>query len=206
LGGLTFSTWAACFCDHPGGTLANGTESWWNQYGKWSDTMNATGERDGSPKLATFILLLCFEQWLYLTRPNETNRRLLVEVEVASPPPPSPLPPLTPLTNLARRPSLAPSNIFYSCTHTSMATRQVAQGVIITVVFRSRLNRELWFSSERRTRFQGWPLIWHAWLSARPISPSTTRRPTDGVLMLVGCLFRALRRQIPFYPVGRNVR
>jgi len=43
----TFADWKADFAklDSCGGTLANGTESWYNQYGAWSDTMNASGRQ-----------------------------------------------------------------------------------------------------------------------------------------------------------------
>jgi|EP01049_Picozoa_sp_SAG25_P005957 hypothetical protein len=44
----TFAAWGADFAklDSCGPTSpANGTESWYNQYGKWSDAMNATGRQ-----------------------------------------------------------------------------------------------------------------------------------------------------------------
>eukprot|EP01047_Picozoa_sp_COSAG01_P040981 COSAG01_NODE_3484_length_6019_cov_13.268750_3_plen_482_part_00 len=43
----TFADWKADFAklDSCGGTLANGTESWYNQYGIWSDVMNASGRQ-----------------------------------------------------------------------------------------------------------------------------------------------------------------
>jgi alpha-galactosidase len=43
----TFASWGADFAklDSCGGTLANGTESWYNQYGRWADAMNKTGRQ-----------------------------------------------------------------------------------------------------------------------------------------------------------------
>eukprot|EP00035_Acanthoeca_spectabilis_P014665 m.284041 g.284041 ORF g.284041 m.284041 type:complete len:457 (-) comp16193_c0_seq1:40-1410(-) len=43
----TFAEWGADFAklDSCGGTLASGNESWYNQYGRWSDAMNASGRQ-----------------------------------------------------------------------------------------------------------------------------------------------------------------
>ena len=43
----TFADWGADFAklDSCGGTLANGTESWYHQYGRWADAMNKTGRQ-----------------------------------------------------------------------------------------------------------------------------------------------------------------
>ena len=43
----TFAGWGADFAklDSCGGDLPNGTESWYQQYGRWSDAMNKTGRQ-----------------------------------------------------------------------------------------------------------------------------------------------------------------
>ena len=48
----TFAGWGADFAklDSCGGDLPNGTESWYQQYGRWSDAMNKTGRQcDAEP-------------------------------------------------------------------------------------------------------------------------------------------------------------